>query len=69
MDIAWLVKFMRKLTTISSMCCEKATTIKITWMDTLLIALPISVGMKKVKKGIWKWPHIRPARSKRGFGI
>ena len=51
------------------MCFENATMMKTTCIDTLLIAFPIRVGMKKVRKGIWKWPHIRPARSNRGFGI
>ena len=66
---ALLVKWDRKLTKMSSMCFENVIMMKTTWIDTLLIALPIRVGMKKVKNGIWKWPHIRPARSNSGFGI
>jgi hypothetical protein len=35
----------------------------------LLHALPMAVAMKKVQKGISRCPQVRPARSKRGFGI
>ena len=48
---------------------EKATMMKITWMETLLTALPIRVGRKNFMKGNWKWPHINPAKSNNGFGI
>ena len=41
-----------KLMTLDMMCFEKATTMKTTWMDTLLTAFPISVGRKNVMKGI-----------------
>ena len=51
------------------MCFEKATTRKTTCMETLLTPFPMSVGTKKVMKGICRCPHIRPARSNNGFGI
>jgi len=38
-------------------------------MLTLLMALPMSVGMKKAKNGMSKWPHAKPAKSNRGFGM
>lgn len=34
----------------------------------LMIALPITVAPKKVEKGTKKWPHVMPAKSKKGFG-
>lgn len=39
------------------------------WMWTLMIAFPMNVGTKNFLKGILKWPHVMPAKSKRGFGI
>ena len=50
------------------MFLEKAMIRNMTWMLTLLTALPSRVGKKKVRKGIWKCPHINPARSNSGFG-
>jgi hypothetical protein len=38
-------------------------------MWTLIIAFPIKVAVKNVLKGILKWPHVIPAKSKSGFGI
>jgi hypothetical protein len=32
-------------------------------------ALPRQVAVKKVVKGMRKWPQVIPARSKRGLGI
>ena len=53
----------------STMCCEKQMTMKITYIDTLLIALPIKVEMKNTLNGTWRCPHVRPAKSKSGLGI
>ena len=33
-----------------------------------MIALPIKVAVKKVKNGIFKLPHVIPAKSNNGFG-
>lgn len=37
-------------------------------MCTLMIALPIKVAEKNVRKGILKCPQVIPAKSKRGLG-
>lgn len=42
---------------------------KITYMDTLFIALPIKVETKNILNGTCRCPHVRPAKSKRGLGI
>ena len=34
-----------------------------------MMAFPMRVAVKKVVKGIRKWPQVIPARSKRGLGI
>ena len=38
-------------------------------MCILIIAFPMSVAPKNVQNGTRKWPHVMPARSKRGLGI
>lgn len=40
-----------------------------TWICTLIMAFPMKVAKKKVKKGIFKLPQVIPAKSKRGLGI
>ena len=48
---------------------EKVMMTKIIWMCILTTALPSSVAPKNVPKGTRKWPHVIPAKSKRGLGI
>lgn len=36
---------------------------------TLIIDLPINVGIKNFLKGILKWPQVIPAKSNKGLGI
>ena len=47
-------KYAINLSTELIICLENATTMKITYMVTLFTALPITVGRKNVRNGIWK---------------
>ena len=38
-------------------------------MFTFIKLFPIVVAVKNTQKLIYKWPHVNPAKSKRGFGI
>jgi len=42
---------------------------KMLWIDTFIIDLPMKVAPKNTPKGIRKWPQVSPAKSNRGLGI
>jgi len=47
----------------------KIAMMKTIWMCTFITAFPMVVARRKVFRGMRKYPHVMPARSKRGLGI